>query len=534
MTPSFSCAVVLYTLGLCGLTALLLLVRRRRQRRYELVARHSTAGHVWHMLNSFEQPGATCVMTDAHLDEGAQCELCGVCVADEAMAEADASVACKPTSTPVGTPLTHHWVMACVSVAARCAACRRPCQATDLRCVWCRRHVHAACRDGGRWCDLGAFRRSLVPPNCVELAREGFLEGAARRRWVLARVIAPSNAVAIDWSPLLVVANRSSGGGAGGAALRVFRSLLNPAQVLDLAERTPEHGLEWARLLPAGVPLRLLVCGGDGTVCWLFKSIERLRLQPCPQVAILPLGTGNDLARVLGWGDGAFAESRLGDGCELLRRLEAARPVTLDRWQLELRPSGRAGGLRRRRSLLWNNYASIGVDALVTLQFHQTRQQQPMFTGHRLLNKLWYFAYGTLDLLERACKDLHLRLRVELDGVPLVLPPLEGLVVLNIGSWGGGCQPWSATSATDVSFNDGLFELMGLYSSFHIAQLQVGVGEPLRLGRGRHLKVTLLPAARAAEDSVPMQADGEPWRQGACQFVVSLAHQATVLVSGDA
>uniref|UniRef100_A0A1I8G177 DAGKc domain-containing protein n=1 Tax=Macrostomum lignano TaxID=282301 RepID=A0A1I8G177_9PLAT len=34
------------------------------------------------------------------------------------------------------------------------------------------------------------------------------------------------------------------------------------------------------------------------------------------------------------------------------------------------------------------------------------------------------------------------RLTVILDGRPLNLPELEGLVVLNIASWGSGCRPW--------------------------------------------------------------------------------------------
>ena len=32
--------------------------------------------------------------------------------------------------------------------------------------------------------------------------------------------------------------------------------------------------------------------------------------------------------------------------------------------------------------------------------------------------------------------------QVWLDGVEIELPELEGLVLLNIGSWGGGCRPW--------------------------------------------------------------------------------------------
>jgi len=37
--------------------------------------------------------------------------------------------------------------------------------------------------------------------------------------------------------------------------------------------------------------------------------------------------------------------------------------------------------------------------------------------------------------------------------------------------------------------DDGLLEVIALYSSFHIAQMQVGLAEPLRLGQARVVKV---------------------------------------------
>ncbi|KRT78458.1 hypothetical protein AMK59_8442, partial [Oryctes borbonicus] len=127
---------------------------------------------------------------------------------------------------------------------------------------------------------------------------------------------------------LLVFVNSKSGDNQGVKFLRRFKQLLNPAQVFDLISTGPRLGL---RLFRHFDPFRILVCSGDGSVGWVLSEIDKLDMHKQCQVAVLPLGTGNDLARVLGWGSSCDDDTHLP---QLLEKYEKASTKILDRWSI--------------------------------------------------------------------------------------------------------------------------------------------------------------------------------------------------------
>merc|ERR1719348_345930 len=246
-----------------------------------------------------------------------------------------------------------------------------------------------------------------------------------------------------------------------------------------------------------------------------------MKLKTPPVVAIFPLGTGNDLSRTLGFGSGSDSSENVSD---FMDRLALAETVLLDRWRVEVVPRRHLRIRLPTSTILLNNYLSIGVDALVTFNFHKARESPFYFMPSRVINKLIYFSYGTKDVLERQCQNLNSKVELFMDGKKIELPEIESVVILNIPCWGAGVKPWELGSghrdfSFTPSFSDQKLEVFCVFSSFHIAQMQVGLSEPHRVGQAREIKLKLT-------GSVPMQIDGEPWEQHPAE--ISLTHHTQV------
>ncbi|MGN6331632.1 MAG: diacylglycerol/lipid kinase family protein [Motilibacteraceae bacterium] len=98
---------------------------------------------------------------------------------------------------------------------------------------------------------------------------------------------------------LLVVTNAAAGGADDAAVQAVLEVLRTGANVR--VEATAEPGELESLLASRATGERVVAVGGDGSVHAVVDALERLgRLSPEDPVGVVPLGTGNDLARCLG------------------------------------------------------------------------------------------------------------------------------------------------------------------------------------------------------------------------------------------
>ncbi|KAJ8434621.1 hypothetical protein Cgig2_033107 [Carnegiea gigantea] len=272
------------------------------------------------------------------------------------------------------------------------------------------------------------LKKRISMPEYIRIALRRTINSRNVEAGVVSASLLKSEEVDPPEGPIVVFINSRSGGRHGPELKLRLQHLMSEEQVFDLSEVKPnefvQYGLRCLEQLASGGDLcakeirqrlRIVVAGGDGTVGWvlgclgvLFKE-DRL---PFPPVAIIPLGTGNDLSRSFGWG-GSFPFAWKSAVKRTLHRASTGPMCYLDSWHASLMmPAGEAVELPHCMKAteefiidqdmilqgqkpekvacfdgVFYNYFSIGMDAQVAYGFHNLRNEKPYLAQGPIANK---------------------------------------------------------------------------------------------------------------------------------------------------
>jgi diacylglycerol kinase (ATP) len=284
-----------------------------------------------------------------------------------------------------------------------------------------------------------------------------------------------------------------------------------------------------------GSDTALVACGGDGTAAAVLEVAWRVHQAqpgqaPLP-VGVIPLGTGNDLARYLGWAQPVSTVRALD---RLLARLERGASRPIDRWVLR----GPVRGVRGAQPPVatanspaepiieplvlatpgcdrpWFNYCSLGADARIALHFHDFRQRHPAWFRARWANRLAYAALGAQEPGGGLMAVMG-RARPFPRGLPAWA---SSLVMTSIPSYAGGVR-----LPAGVRADDGRLEAFGLPCGLSLGLVVAGLRRPCCVGPFNQLELDL-------PRPLPMQVDGEPFVAAGGRYLVSRQGQARVVV----
>lgn len=204
----------------------------------------------------------------------------------------------------------------------------------------------------------------------------------------------------------------------------------------------------------------------------------------------------------------------------------------------------------KSRQILSSLYLGLGIDARVTLDFHEARKKRPTIFFSRMVNKL---LYGYMAAISKRPGALVDKVAVDIDGKSLELPTsTQSVVLLNVNSYMGGVQVWCEKKGLNwraknnakkrieeitremgqrqlkgARHDDGVLEIVAINGVLHLALILFGFCSPNQIGQGSRVRiVSAMP--------LPLQIDGEPMNVvGGSELIVEACPSSSLLLRND-
>ncbi|MCL4103231.1 diacylglycerol kinase family protein [Fibrobacter sp. HC4] len=287
--------------------------------------------------------------------------------------------------------------------------------------------------------------------------------------------------------------NPISGGGQGKEIYKFLPEIMASMNYKDdqwKAEFTVHEGMEKQITDALENTETLIAVGGDGTVSSVLSVLVSSEYAKTVKIGLIPLGTGNDLARVLNLYKPYVDKGLL----FLVRRLLQSKARPFDIWKVN-------------GKIAFANYFSGGIDARIAHDFNRDRSQGAFNSNSVIANRIHYvdrfFADRNYTLKQGKIRFIdaeNVEHSQDVSGHRTV-------IVGNIPSFAGGSQPFYKSDMAD-----GLLEVVCVPNMFmFLAAIAIG-SVPLL---GNFVKKFFLVSKKAksltldfAEDEF-LQLDGE-------------------------
>lgn len=199
-------------------------------------------------MNDFLAMPTYCNLCKQVFVQGFHCDTCCIYVDEKCLKKADRDLTCKKIianditqASEIVKPFQHLWIRGNLPLKSRCCECDLDCgtepKLVDYKCVWCWRTIDEKCYENkqSEVCDFGPYKNFIINPNMLSCS--GGTSSFYHKRLV------EIHNVKIDWNiceriysninftPMIVFANKKSGGSDADHIMSQFRAILNPLQV---------------------------------------------------------------------------------------------------------------------------------------------------------------------------------------------------------------------------------------------------------------------------------------------------------------
>lgn len=175
----------------------------------------------------------------------------------------------------------------------------------------------------------------------------------------------------------LFLINPSSGAKIGEKIMKIVKSLNRPEDIaVDIFSENVVQRVRQA-LSTNSEAWHLIVCGGDGTISTVVDKMENeLRESERDRIIYIPmpLGTGNDMARTMGF----TGKVGLNFVNKFFNRVDSPKTFVklMDRWNFKVLLPGAEKPMLEKN---WMLYLGIGYDGNTSYLFDQMRKKIPWF-----------------------------------------------------------------------------------------------------------------------------------------------------------